>query len=262
MNSLTVSIKNQVQGDINYGFGAKKLTVRVTDGDGPTLVFALICLFRPCVGVEEDIETLFYQAYKAFKNVNNPMEVISELRAPLVEATELHTEFKWSQSGAKIVEVLCHNDHNMSEALEDFKELTPPDSTVTALLQNLFAAISRQCTKEVHYVDGNKRSANAASIMDRIGLKEDGSPAKRRRQDGEPHYDSSNKTGGKCEGAGCPADKQTKRLCTTCFHKLLDDGTIKTKAGGEIEKGHLCRPKGKGGKGKGKGKGKGSKGKS
>ena len=141
-NELTVSIKNQVQGDINYGFGAKKLTVRVTDGDGPTLVFALICLFRPCVGVEEDIETLFYQAYKAFKNVNNPMEVISELRAPLVEATELHTEFKWSQSGAKIVEVLCHNDHNMSEALEDFKELTPPDSTVTELLQNLFAAIS------------------------------------------------------------------------------------------------------------------------
>ena len=40
-NELPVSIKNQVQGDINYGFGAKKLTAKVTDGDGPMLIFAI-----------------------------------------------------------------------------------------------------------------------------------------------------------------------------------------------------------------------------
>lgn len=259
-NELPVAIKNQVHGEINYGFGAKKLTVRVTDGDGPMLVFALICMFRPCVGVEEDLETIFYTAYKAFKLSSNPMAVIGGLRGSLVEATELHTEFKWSQSGAKIVEVLCHNDHNMSEALEQFKDLTPPDSSATALLHNLFAAISRQCDKDVHYADDNKRSANSAGVFDRIGLKEDGS-AKRQRKDGEARYDSSNQTGGKCEGVGCPETKQNKRLCTTCFHKLLasDDGKISTKDGGEIKKGHLCKSRaGKGGKGKGKG----SKGKS
>ena len=187
--------------------------------------------------------------------------MISELRAPLVEATELHTEFKWSQSGAKIVEVLCHDDHNMSEALEDFKELTRSDRNVTASLHNLFAAISRQCAKEENYVDGNKRSAHSVGVFDRMGLKQDGSE-KRQRKDGDACYDISNQTGGKCEGAGCPEVKQTKRLCTTCFHKLLDDGIVKTKSGGEIQKGHLRRSRNSGGKsGKGKGKGKGAKGK-
>ena len=167
MTKLPISIKNRVKGGakINCGFGANKLTVSVSTGDGPMLIFALICMFRPCVGVEEDIEEIFTKCYIAFRNNKHPMTVITNLRSSLLEATELHTEFKWSQSGARIVEELTHSDHNMCKALEDYAELNPPDSQVTAQLTNLFAAIERQCDKEIKY-DDNKRTANGASVLD------------------------------------------------------------------------------------------------
>ena len=37
---------------------------------------------------------------------------------------------------AKIVEVLCFDNHNMSEGLEDFKDITPLDSQVITTLAN------------------------------------------------------------------------------------------------------------------------------
>ena len=43
---------------------------------------------------------------------------------------------------------------------------------------------------------------------------------------------NKNVTGGKCEGHGCPETKQNKRLCTTCFKKSCEHGSIKLKGGG------------------------------
>jgi hypothetical protein len=51
----------------------------VTEGDGPTLVFALIYIFRSVVGVEEDIIELLTVAHKAFTAANNPMIVVKSL---------------------------------------------------------------------------------------------------------------------------------------------------------------------------------------
>ena len=114
-------------------------------------MFALICIFRSVVGVEEDIIELLTVAHKVFTAASNPMTVVKSMRSKLVEAKDLHIECKWSQTrtGSKIVEVLCFDNHNMSGGLEDFKDITSLDSQVITTLANLFAAIERQCLKAV-----------------------------------------------------------------------------------------------------------------
>lgn len=67
-------------------------------------------------------------------------------------------------------------------------------------------------------------------------------------------HDDTNVTQGNCEAVGCPVDKQPKRLCTTCFFKMLDNGSIATKSGGDIRKRPRSYGKGKGSDSKGKGK--------
>jgi hypothetical protein len=54
---LSTSVQTKLSGTFNYGFGASKLTGTVAKGDGPTLIFALICMFRNCVGLESKIKT-------------------------------------------------------------------------------------------------------------------------------------------------------------------------------------------------------------
>ena len=236
-----------------------------------SLLKALICIFRSVVGVEEDIIELLTVAHKAFTQANNPMVVVKSMRSKLLEAKDLHIECKWSQTGAKIVETLCLDNHNMSEGLADFKDITPLDSQVIATLANLFAAIDRQCTKVVKYDNSSKR-ANSSSVLERLGVRNaegktkkdcrDGTACKRSdcyygHPDGKaidgntkttkPIYDNSNKTGGKCEAMGCPEVKQKKQLCTSCFYKLLNEDIIKTKSksmsGGEIRKEDLPKHK-------------------
>jgi hypothetical protein len=261
---LPIGVRNRVSTPFNYGFGANKLQGIVTEGDGPTLVFALICIFRSVVGVEEDIIELLTVAHKAFTAANNPMQVVKSLRSKLLEAKDLHIECKWSQTGAKIVEVLCFDNHNMSEGLEDFKDITPLDSQVITTLANLLAAIERQCLKAVKSDNGSKR-AHSVNVLDRLGVKDEGNKKGKKnacrdgvdctrsdcyyshpdgkKSDGKPVYDSSNTTGGKCEAMGCPETKQKKQLCTSCFFQMLDNGSIKTKSksmsGGEIRKSDL-----------------------
>ena len=170
---LPIGARNRVSTPFNYGFGANKLQGIVTEGDGPTLVFALICIFRSVVGVEEDIIERLTIAHKAFTAANNPLAVVKSLRSKVLEAKDLHIECKWSQTGAKIVEVLCFDNHNMSEGLEDFKDITPLDSQVITTLANLLAAIERQCLKAVTSDSSSKRT-HAANVLDRLDIKDKG----------------------------------------------------------------------------------------
>ena len=157
----------------------------------------------------------------------------------------------------------------MSKALEAFEDITPANSQVTSTLQKLFAAIDRQCRKEEKYEDevagnGSKRKhANLAKMngaFERLGLG-GGTPkrnaecrfgdkckfgkdcryghpngfAKDQRNAKEYVDKNKNTTAGKCEGNGCPETKLAKRLCTTCFSKACEHGSIKLKGGGSYK---------------------------
>ena len=261
---LPIGVKNRVSTPFNYGFGANKLPGIVTEGDGTTLVFALICIFRSVVGVKKDIIEMLTVARKAFSAAINPMTVVKSLRSKLLEAKDLHIECKWSQTGAKIVVVLCFDNHSMSEGLEDFKDITPLNSQVITTLANLLAAIERQCLKAVKS-NSSSKCAHSVNVLDRLGVKDEGNKKGKKnvcrdgvdctrsdyyyghpdgkKSDGKPVYDSSNTTGGKCEAMGCLETKQKKQLCTSCFFQMLDNGSIKTKSklmsGGEIRKSDL-----------------------
>ena len=68
----------------------------------------------------------------------------------------------------------------MSEKLELYKNITPPDSQITCILANMFAAIERQCTKVMDY-DGNttnKRANQATGVFDRFGHGDSKTPRK------------------------------------------------------------------------------------
>ena len=272
---LTTSVQAKLSGTFNYGFGASKLTGTVVKGDGPTLIFALICMFRNCVGLESEIKTLFLLADQGFAKHSNPMITVDNLRASLTKATNLNTSMEWSETGAKMVEQLGYDDHNMAKALEDYTDIQPADNQTVGLIAQMFAVIERTSKKKVSRdgKEGNKRAC-LANALDTLGInntqrksdkpwgdcrngskctfngckfthpgdnknnspKGDSDPAL-----GKQVFDNSNKTGGKCEANGCPAKGETKRLCTTCFRTLLSDGTIKSKTGATIKKGDLSR---------------------
>ena len=97
---LSTSVQTKLSGTFNYGFGASKLAGTVAKGDGPTLIFALICMFRNCVGLESEIKTLFLLADQGFAKHSNPMITVDNLSASLTKATNLNTSMEWSETGA------------------------------------------------------------------------------------------------------------------------------------------------------------------
>ena len=265
---LSPNTQARLKGTFNYGFGASKLTGTVSIGDGVTLVFALICMFRNCVGVESEIKTLFILAEQGFQKHPNPMVTVDNLRNALSKAADLNTSMEWSETGAKMVEQLCHDDHNMAKALEKFTDIQPADNQTVGLITDMFAIIDRQCSKQTSRDDkqGTKRAC-VASALDTLGINNTRHTQKRDKAwaecrngtnctrqgckfthsgqkstvDGKQMFDNSNKSGGRCEALNCPATGEKKRLCTTCFRALLTDGSIRAKNGPPIKKHELSR---------------------
>ena len=266
---LSTAVQAKLSGTFNYGFGASKLTGTVAKGDGPTLIFALICMFRNCVGLESEIKTLFLLADQGFAKHSNPMITVDNLRASLTKATNLNTSMEWSETGAKMVEQLGYDDHNMAKALEDYTDIQPADNQTVGLIAQMFAIIERMSKKKVSRdsKEGNKRAC-VANALDTLGINNaqrnknkrdkpwgecrNGSncnhngckfthPDDNKNNNNKQMFDNSNKTGGKCEAQDCPAKGESKRLCTTCFKTLLSDGTLKSKTGATIKKSDLSR---------------------
>ena len=166
---LSTSDQAKLSGTFNYGFGARKLTGIVAKGDGPTLIFALICLFRNCVGLESEIKTLFLLADRGFAKHSNPMITVDNLRASLNKATILKTSMEWSETGAKMVEQLSYADHNTAKALEDYTDIQPADNQTVVLIARTFAIIERTSKGKVlrDSKDGNKRACVANALNTR-----------------------------------------------------------------------------------------------
>ena len=168
---MSTSVQAKLSGTFNYGFGASKLTGTVAKGDGPTLIFALICLFSNCVGLESEIKTLFLLVDQGFTKHSNPMITIDNLRASLNKATNLKTSMEWSETGAKMVEQLSYADHNMAKALEDYTDIQPADNQTVKLIAQMFAIIERMSKKKVSRdsKDGNKRAC-VVNALDTFGI--------------------------------------------------------------------------------------------
>jgi ATP-dependent protease HslVU (ClpYQ) peptidase subunit len=265
MNKLSESVSCLVKATFEYGIDEKPTLC--AEHDGPNLLFALICMFRPCnVEYTEQLESLFIDAHNKFPGAD-PRDVIKALRGPLIEAQNLQMAFKWRQSGKRIVDQLVHNDHNMTEALKAFKKLDVADKDSTAQLDKLFAAVEAQCKRNDKH-DG-KASAFSTRLLSHGEPDTAGKPARdtskvkcrfgagctRWPGCGYMHSEdevrslerlgkgSRTNNGGKggkgrkasgemCMAVGCP-DKASKRkkVCTTCYMKACEEGEIKLNDG-------------------------------
>jgi hypothetical protein len=258
MNKLSENVSCLVKATFEYGIDDKPALC--VEHDGPNLLFALICMFRPCnVEYTEQLESLFIDAHNKFQNAD-PRDVIKTLREPLLEAQALQMAFKWKQSGKRIVDLLVYNDHNMADALSAFKKLNVADKDCTAQLDKLFAAVEAQCkrndkhdgkstafsmrTQSQEEPESKKRvsrdSRDTSKVKCRYGERCERQPncvywhAENDRSGKSDRTNSGNKGGKggkgleKCMGVGCP-DKASKRkkVCTTCYMKACEEGEIK-----------------------------------
>jgi hypothetical protein len=263
MSKLSDSVSCLVKASFQYGTDDK--SALCAEHDGPNLLFALICMFRPCnVEYTEQLESLFIDAHNKFRG-NDARETIKALREPLIEAQTLQMAFKWSQSGKRIVDLLVHNDHNMGDALAAFKKLDVADKDCTAQLDKLFAAVEAQCNRtdkqngkvtafsmrlhshgEPEATRPDTRDQTKCHFGDRCRRfptgecpfkhdEKEGNTSERLGKGGRQN-DHANKRGkggklNKCKGAGCPDNaSKGKAVCTTCFFKACE-GDIKLKDG-------------------------------
>ena len=265
MAKLSDSVKCLTRATFDYGVDDKPALC--AENDGPNLLFALICMFRPCnVEYTEQLESILIDAHNNFKGAD-PREVIKELREPLQEAQNLQIPLKWKQCGKRIVDLLVHNDHNMNDALAEFKNVEVADKDCTAHLDKMFAAVEAQCKRNDKHDgkptafssrwqarDGTEERRNDSRDTSQVECKF-GDYCERFPNCGYKHtYGASNQAppqgkGGrdnrrgkgkgdrgnakpKCMGVGCP-DKGSKykKLCTTCFMKACEEGEINLKDG-------------------------------
>jgi hypothetical protein len=266
MNKLSENVSCLVKATFEYGIDDKPALC--AEHDGPNLLFALICMFRPCnVEYTEQLESLFIDAHNQFQGTD-PRAIIKTLREPLIEAQTLQMAFKWKQSGKRIVDLLVHNDHNMANALIAFKKLDVADKDCTAQLDKLFAAVEAQCkrndkhdekvnafslrTQSQDQTESTKKdSRDTSKIKCRFGERcrrwpdcaymhsdKEGNAPDSTNKGGRKEGGKGGKGGKakaeleKCMGVGCP-DKATKRkkVCTTCYMKACEEGEIKLKDG-------------------------------
>jgi hypothetical protein len=260
MAKLSDNVKCLTKATFDYGVDDKPALC--AENDGPNLLFALICMFRPCnVEYTEQLESLLMDAHIEFKGAD-PRDVIKDLRKPLQEAQTLQIPLRWKQCGKRIVDLLIHNDHNMHDALASFKSVQVADKDCTAMLDKLFAAVEAQCKRNDKHdgklsafsmrLHSNKRDTSQMECKfgdncDRFpncGYLHSNSEANESEQ-GKGGVTRENRRGGKgakgdrgnaqpakCLGVGCP-DKGSKNkiLCTTCFMKACEDGEVKLKDG-------------------------------
>ncbi len=187
-----------------------------------------------------------------------------------MEAIQLGLQLNWSTTGKKIVQVLSRSDHVMAQELKQFEKgpVRPEDTNV--YLQNLFAAIEAEADKATLTFQGEKKEWHASSVsvtdkrtckygtrcMDtqctrshpgehmRSKSEGDGYRSKGKGSKGTKGKGGSGKgakgkggKGGKsrpaCEAQGCSqtTPHPSKTLCTTCFKKVIETGSITKKDG-------------------------------
>jgi hypothetical protein len=260
---------NRISSTYKYGMYEQKED-RCEPGDGPSAYFALISLYKPIKASHRDTLTEeFNTAWQHFTK-GDPRKKIKYLRPKLVEAIQLEMQLNWSTTGKKIVQVLSRSDHVMAQELKQFEKGPDRPEDTNVYLQNLFAAIETEADKATLTYPGEKKEWHAsyagandrrsckygANCTDALCTRSHPHGHKRPRSDfnggkgkgkggkGKGKGEKGKGKGGKggrgrpaCEAEGCsqPTPHPSKALCTTCFKKVIDTGSIKKKDGTTFE---------------------------
>ena len=266
---LSAETYSRISSTYKYGIHEQKEN-RCEAWDGPAAYFALISLYKPIKASHRDTLTEEFNTAWTHFTKGDPKKKIKHLRPKLVEAIQLGLQLNWSTTGKKIVQVLSRSDHVMAQELKQFeKGPTKPEDT-NLYLQNLFAAIEAEADKATLTFQGEKKEWHASSVsaadrrMCRYGADCTDNLCTRSHPPGykrprSEHYDyktkgkggkgskgkGGNGKGGKgksgkggkgrpaCEAQGCshPTPHPSKTLCTTCFKKVIETGSITKKDG-------------------------------
>jgi hypothetical protein len=269
---LSTETLNRISSTYKYGMYEQKED-RCEHGDGPSAYFALISLYKPIKAAHRDTLTEEFNTAWQYFTKGDPRKKIKHLRPKLVEAIQLEMQLNWSTTGKKIVQVLSRSDHVMAQELKQFEKgpVRPEDTNV--YLQNLFAAIEAESDKATLTYPGEKKEWHAsyvgaddrrpcrygAECTDTICTRShphghkrprsnnNGGKGKGKGGNGKGKGDNDKGKGkGKgrgrgsrpaCEAEGCSQNTPhpSKALCTTCFKKVLDTGSIKKKDGTTFE---------------------------
>jgi hypothetical protein len=145
IKSLTpADIMNRACSTFKYGMHEQYQT-KCEDGDGPTLYFALVSLFKPAKAIHRDeLIDHFNQAYLHFQK-GDPKKKVEHLRPRLVDAIQLGIQLNWSTTGKKIVQVLSRSDHVMGRKIDKYENGPTDDKDTNTYLQELFATIEAEC---------------------------------------------------------------------------------------------------------------------
>jgi len=268
---LSTETYNRISSTYKYGVHEQKEN-RCESGDGPSAYFALISLYKPIKAAHRDTLTEdFNTAWQHFTK-GDPKKKIKHLRPKLVEAIQLRLQLNWSTTGKKIVQVLSRSDHVMAQELKQFEKGPDRPEDTNVYLQNLFAAIEAEADKATLTYQGEKKEWHAsyagaddkrlcrygAECTDALCTRSHPHGHKRPRSDhnsgkgkgkggkGKGKGEKGKGKGGKgkggkgrpaCEAEGCSqtTPHPSKALCTTCFKKVIDTGSIKKKDGTTFE---------------------------
>ena len=235
----------------NYGL-YKQYEGKASEDDGLAIYYGLVSISRPSAAAyREEIDHKLNNAADQFRS-GNPAEKITTLRPFLTEAIRLKMRIKWT-IGKKIITTLSLRHSTFAVDLAPLKETAPNSDDAAGHIDRLFSQITKTCT-DIQAIQGDKWQssfANVASISNRdtASTKECRYGDKCTRSDchfyhksGKSNQNSGKRTRSDTRGADCEAkncrqktDKKGLKLCTTCYKKGLQAGSLPLKDGTKMQ---------------------------
>ena len=120
---ISQSVMTKVKSTFSYGKDERSFSCPV--GDGPSLVFAIVALYRPSnEAYREKIEMKVYTQANRIKDGVAPRVFVKDMRTLLLEILNLDIKVKWSLSGKRFVTLLSDKSNVFSQKLSKFSDLS------------------------------------------------------------------------------------------------------------------------------------------
>ena len=238
----------------------KQFEGKADEDDGLAIYYGLVSLSRPSASAyREEIDLKLTNAPEQFRN-GNPLEKIKDLRPFLTEAVRLKMRIKWTV-GKKIITTLALRHSTFAVELSSLKETAPNSDDAAGHIDRLFSAITSTC-HEIQAIQGDRWQNTFANFSHsnnsfndnkqrecRYGDKcfrtdcsfyhKSGKSARQGKGQGSTHRDNNRnntQSSSFCEAKGCrqrTAGKKLK-LCTTCYKKGIQSGSLSLKDGSSM----------------------------